>query len=112
MLIGVFGFGVVIVLFGVGWFLDWLNGGFVVGKFELVSLLFKIIFFYLWFIIFVVLFGVILNILGKFVVFFFMLVFLNVMMILCVWYFLLNLEQLEVGLVIGVFLGGLVQFLF
>ncbi|CSC58503.1 MviN protein [Vibrio cholerae] len=34
------------------------------------------------------------------------------MMILCAWYLSPNLEQPEVGLAIGVFLGGLVQFLF
>lgn len=82
------------------------------GKFELASLLLKITFPYLWFITFVALSGAILNTLGKFAVSSFTPVFLNVMMILCAWYLSPNLEQPEVGLAIGVFLGGLVQFLF
>lgn len=81
-------------------------------KFELASLLLKITFPYLWFITFVALSGAILNTLGKFAVSSFTPVFLNVMMILCAWYLSPNLEQPEVGLAIGVFLGGLVQFLF
>ncbi len=111
-LIGVLGSGAVTALFGAGWFLDWLNGGTAAGKFELASLLLKITFPYLWFITFVALSGAILNTLGKFAVSSFTPVFLNVMMILCAWYLSPNLEQPEVGLAIGVFLGGLVQFLF
>ncbi|MGL5654899.1 MAG: murein biosynthesis integral membrane protein MurJ, partial [Vibrio sp.] len=111
-LIGVLGSGAVTALFGAGWFLDWLNDGPAAGKFELASLLLKITFPYLWFITFVALSGAILNTLGKFAVASFTPVFLNVMMILCAWYLSPNLAQPEIGLAIGVFLGGLVQFLF
>ncbi|KQA22803.1 multidrug transporter MurJ [Vibrio metoecus] len=111
-LVGVLGSGAVTALFGAGWFLDWLNGGPGAEKFELASLLLKITFPYLWFITFVALSGAILNTLGKFAVSSFTPVFLNVMMILCAWYLSPNLAQPEVGLAIGVFLGGLVQFLF
>ncbi|MFG0770584.1 murein biosynthesis integral membrane protein MurJ [Vibrio plantisponsor] len=104
--------GVVTALFGAGWFLDWLNDGPAATKFELASLLLKITFPYLWFITFVALSGAILNTLGKFAVSSFTPVFLNVMMILSAWYISPNLEQPEIGLAIGVFLGGLVQFLF
>jgi len=111
-LVGVLGSGAVTALFGAGWFLDWLNDGPAAGKFELASLLLKITFPYLWFITFVALSGAILNTLGKFAVASFTPVFLNVMMILCAWYLSPNLAQPEIGLAIGVFLGGLVQFLF
>jgi len=104
--------GVVTALFGAGWFLDWLNDGPAAPKFELASLLLKITFPYLWFITFVALSGAILNTLGKFAVSSFTPVFLNVMMILSAWYISPNLDQPEIGLAIGVFLGGLVQFLF
>ncbi|XAW89200.1 murein biosynthesis integral membrane protein MurJ [Vibrio sp. CDRSL-10 TSBA] len=109
---GVLCSGAVTALFGAGWFLDWLNDGPAAPKFELASFLLKITFPYLWFITFVALSGAVLNTLGKFAVSSFTPVFLNVMMILCAWFVSPNLEQPEVGLAIGVFLGGLVQFLF
>ncbi|MCG3721651.1 murein biosynthesis integral membrane protein MurJ [Vibrio cincinnatiensis] len=111
-LLGIVFSGVVTALFGAGWFLDWLNGGPAAEKFELASLLLKITFPYLWFITFVALSGAILNTLGKFAVSSFTPVFLNVMMILSAWYISPSLAKPEVGLAIGVFLGGLVQFLF
>ncbi len=111
-LIGVLFSGVVTALFGAGWFLDWLSGGPAAEKFELASLLLKITFPYLWFITFVALSGAVLNTLGKFAVSSFTPVFLNVMMILSAWYISPNLAKPEIGLAIGVFLGGLVQFLF
>lgn len=111
-LIGVVFSGVVTALFGFGWFIDWLNDGPAAEKFELADLLLKITFPYLWFITFVALSGAILNTLGKFAVSSFTPVFLNVMMIFSAWYISPGLEQPEVGLAIGVFLGGLVQFLF
>ncbi|WP_394243997.1 murein biosynthesis integral membrane protein MurJ [Vibrio astriarenae] len=110
--IGVLGSGVVTALFGFGWFLDWLNGGPSAEKFELASFMLKITFPYLWFITFVALSGAILNTLGKFAVSSFTPVFLNVMIILCAWFIAPQLAQPEVGLAIGVFLGGLAQFLF
>ncbi|TOP88111.1 murein biosynthesis integral membrane protein MurJ [Vibrio parahaemolyticus] len=110
--LGVLGSGVVTALFGFGWFLDWMHGGPAAEKFELASLMLKITFPYLWFITFVALSGAILNILGKFAVSSFTPVFLNVMIILAAWFISPQMSQPEIGLAIGVFLGGLVQFLF
>lgn len=111
-LFGVLGSGVVTALFGFGWFLDWMNGGPSAEKFELASMMLKITFPYLWFITFVALSGAILNTLGKFAVSSFTPVFLNVMIILSAWFISPQMSQPEIGLAIGVFLGGLVQFLF
>ncbi|MFW9737737.1 murein biosynthesis integral membrane protein MurJ [Vibrio parahaemolyticus] len=110
--LGVLGSGVVTALFGFGWFLDWMHGGPATEKFELASLMLKITFPYLWFITFVALSGAILNTLGKFAVSSFTPVFLNVMIILAAWFISPQMSQPEIGLAIGVFLGGLVQFLF
>ncbi|MBE3702887.1 murein biosynthesis integral membrane protein MurJ [Vibrio parahaemolyticus] len=110
--LGVLGSGVVTALFGFGWFLDWMHGGPAAEKFELASLMLKITFPYLWFITFVALSGAILNTLGKFAVSSFTPVFLNVMIILAAWCISPQMSQPEIGLAIGVFLGGLVQFLF
>lgn len=111
-MLGVLGSGVVTALFGFGWFLDWMHGGPAAEKFELASLMLKITFPYLWFITFVALSGAILNTLGKFAVSSFTPVFLNVMIILAAWFISPQMSQPEIGLAIGVFLGGLVQFLF
>ncbi|EJP3282773.1 TPA: murein biosynthesis integral membrane protein MurJ [Vibrio parahaemolyticus] len=110
--LGVLGSGVVTALFGFGWFLDWMHDGPAAEKFELASLMLKITFPYLWFITFVALSGAILNTLGKFAVSSFTPVFLNVMIILAAWFISPQMSQPEIGLAIGVFLGGLVQFLF
>ncbi|TON26974.1 murein biosynthesis integral membrane protein MurJ [Vibrio parahaemolyticus] len=110
--LGVLGSGVVTALFGFGWFLDWIHGGPAAEKFELASLMLKITFPYLWFITFVAFSGAILNTLGKFAVSSFTPVFLNVMIILAAWFISPQMSQPEIGLAIGVFLGGLVQFLF
>ncbi|MGF1765112.1 murein biosynthesis integral membrane protein MurJ [Aliivibrio kagoshimensis] len=111
-ILGVLGSGVVTALFGAGWFIDWLNGGPNGEKFELASLMLKITFPYLWFITFVALSGAILNTLGKFAVSSFTPVFLNISIIACATFIAPNLSQPEIGLAIGVFLGGLIQFLF
>ncbi|MGD8116361.1 murein biosynthesis integral membrane protein MurJ [Vibrio sp. TRT 29B02] len=111
-LFGVLGSGIVTALFGFGWFLDWMHGGPSAEKFVLASLMLKITFPYLWFITFVALSGAILNTMGKFAVSSFTPVFLNVMIILSAWFIAPQLAQPEIGLAIGVFLGGLVQFLF
>ncbi|WP_428803317.1 murein biosynthesis integral membrane protein MurJ [Vibrio kyushuensis] len=110
--LGVLGSGVITALFGAGWFLDWLNGGPSAEKFELASFMLKITFPYLWFITFVALSGAILNTLGKFAVSSFTPVFLNVMIIGSAWFISPIMSTPEIGLAIGVFLGGLVQFLF
>ncbi len=111
-IVGVLGSGVVTALFGAGWFIDWLNDGPSAPKFELASFMLKITFPYLWFITFVALSGAILNTLGKFAVSSFTPVFLNVMIIGSAAFISPQLAQPEVGLAIGVFLGGLVQFVF
>lgn len=111
-ILGVLGSGVVTALFGFGWFLDWIHGGPAAEKFELASVMLKITFPYLWFITFVALSGAILNTLGKFAVSSFTPVFLNVMIILAAWFISPQMSQPEIGLAIGVLLGGLVQFLF
>ncbi|MDW3133230.1 murein biosynthesis integral membrane protein MurJ [Vibrio sp. 1288] len=111
-ILGVLGSGVVTALFGFGWFLDWMHGGPAAEKFELASVMLKITFPYLWFITFVALSGAILNTLGKFAVSSFTPVFLNVMIILAAWFISPQMSQPEIGLAIGVFLGGVVQFLF
>ncbi|MEF1327708.1 murein biosynthesis integral membrane protein MurJ [Vibrio sp. M260121] len=111
-ILGVLGSGVVTALFGFGWFLDWMHGGPAAEKFELASVMLKITFPYLWFITFVALSGAILNTLGKFAVSSFTPVFLNVMIILAAWFISPQISQPEIGLAIGVLLGGLVQFLF
>ena len=111
-ILGVLGSGVVTALSGFGWFLDWMHGGPAAEKFELASVMLKITFPYLWFITFVALSGAILNTLGKFAVSSFTPVFLNVMIILAAWFISPQMSQPEIGLAIGVLLGGLVQFLF
>ncbi|WP_261816742.1 murein biosynthesis integral membrane protein MurJ [Vibrio gallicus] len=111
-LFGVLGSGVVTAIFGTGWFIDWLKGGPSAEKFEMASLMLKITFPYLWFITFVALSGSVLNTLGKFAVSSFTPVFLNVMLILMAVTVAPRLDNPEIGLAIGVFLGGLVQFLF
>lgn len=111
-ILGVLGSGVVTAIFGTGWFIDWLNGGPSASKFEMASLMLKITFPYLWFITFVALAGSVLNTLGKFAVSSFTPVFLNVMLIFAATNIAPRLDNPEIGLAIGVFLGGLVQFLF
>lgn len=111
-IVGVLGSGVVTALFGFGWFLDWLHGGPAAEKFELASLLLKITFPYLWFITFVALSGAILNTLGKFAISSFTPVFLNIAIISCAAFLSPKLAQPEIGLAVGVFLGGMIQFAF
>lgn len=103
---------IIAALFGTGWFMDWLNDGADAAKFSQASFLLKITFPYLWFITFVALSGAVLNTLGKFGVMAFSPVLLNVAMIaMAIWgadYF----DSPDVALAWGIFLGGLLQFLF
>lgn len=110
--IGVIGSPIITALFGMGWFIDWLDDGPSAHKFELASLILKITFPYLWFITFVALSGSILNTLGRFAVSSFTPVFLNIAMIGAAIGIAPHLDQPEIGLGIGVFLGGLIQLLF
>ncbi|CAM2820594.1 murein biosynthesis integral membrane protein MurJ [Moritella viscosa] len=111
-LFGVIGSPLITILFGAGWFVDWLNNGPDAHKFELASFMLKITFPYLWFITFTALSGAILNTLGKFAVAAFTPVFLNIAIIGAALFIAPNLAQPEIGLAIGVFIGGAIQFLF
>ncbi|RUO79819.1 murein biosynthesis integral membrane protein MurJ [Idiomarina tyrosinivorans] len=111
-LLGMIASPVVTALFGMGWFVDWWQGGPQAEKFELASELLRITFPYLWFITFTALSGAILNTLGKFAVAAFTPVFLNVAIIAAALWLSPQLSQPEYGLAWGVFFGGLIQFLF
>ena len=111
-ILGVLGSSVITAFFGFGWFLEWWHGGAEAYKFELASSMLKITFPYLWFITFTALSGAILNTLGKFAVAAFTPVFLNIAIISCAFFVSPQLEQPEFGLAMGVFLGGLIQFIF
>ena len=104
-----------VILFGGGWFVDWLNNGpnSVGGeKFELAAGLLKITFPYLWFISFTALAGAVLNTLGKFAVAAFTPVLLNIAIILMAVYGAQYTQSPAYALAWGVFFGGLIQFLF
>lgn len=103
---------VVAAIFGTGWFMDWLNDGENAHKFEQASLLLKITFPYLWFITFVALSGAILNTLGKFGVMSFSPVLLNIAMISTALLLAPQMDNPDLALAIGIFMGGLLQFLF
>ncbi|EGN74687.1 integral membrane protein MviN [Idiomarina sp. A28L] len=103
---------VVAALFGMGWFKEWLQGGPDGEKFETASLLLRITFPYLFFITLTALSGAALNVMGRFGVAAFTPVLLNVSIIAAAIWLAPQLEQPEIGLAIGVFVGGIVQFLF
>ena len=111
-LLAMIGSPVVAAIFGTGWFVDWLNDGPNAEKFTQASLLLKITFPYLWFVTFVALSGAILNTIGKFGVMSFSPVLLNIAMIATALWLAPQLENPDLGLAIGIFLGGLLQFLF
>lgn len=102
----------VVMLFGTGWFIEWLNDGEGAEKFELASVLLKITFPYLFFITFVALSGAVLNTYNRFAVAAFTPVFLNVAIIACALLFAESFAEPSYALAIGVFVGGLIQFLF
>ncbi len=101
-----------VMLFGFGWFVDWLNDGPAGEKFDLASTLLKITFPYLWFISFTALAGAVLNTLGKFAVAAFTPVLLNICVIGMAIFVSPQMENPAFALAWGVFLGGLVQFIF
>ena len=103
---------VVAAVFGTGWFVDWLNDGPNAVKFTQASLLLKITFPYLWFITFVALSGAVLNTLGKFGVMSFSPVLLNIAMIATALFLAPRMDNPDLALAIGIFIGGLLQFLF
>lgn len=99
-------------LFGTGWFIDWVNEGPDAEKFEQASFLLKITFPYLWFVTFVALSGAILNTIGKFGVMSFSPVLLNIAMIATALFLAPHMDSPDLALAIGIFTGGLLQFLF
>ncbi|MDU8924603.1 murein biosynthesis integral membrane protein MurJ [Pasteurellaceae bacterium LIM206] len=103
---------VVAAVFGTGWFVDWLYDGPNAEKFTQASLLLKITFPYLWFITFVALSGAVLNTIGKFGVMSFSPVLLNIAMISTALWLSPYVESPDLALAVGIFLGGLLQFLF
>ena len=101
-----------VMLFGFGWFVDWLNDGPASEKFDLAASLLKITFPYLWFISFTALSGAVLNTMGKFAVAAFTPVLLNIAIIGMAIYGAPFFDNPAYALAWGVFLGGLIQFLF
>jgi putative peptidoglycan lipid II flippase len=111
-LFGVIASPLVAMLFGMGWFVEWLNDGPEAHKFELASLMLKITFPYLWFISLVALSGAVLNTYNRFAVAAFTPVFLNIAIIACAVYMAPALDEPALALAWGVFIGGVVQLLF
>lgn len=111
-LIGVIASPLVAMLFGMGWFVEWLNDGPNANKFELASTMLKITFPYLWFISLVALSGAVLNTYNRFAVAAFTPVFLNIAIIACAVYLAPTLDEPAMALAWGVFIGGVVQLLF
>ncbi|TXH94691.1 MAG: murein biosynthesis integral membrane protein MurJ [Rheinheimera sp.] len=111
-LLAMLGSPVLMALFGMGWFEDYLQGGPDGAKYEQASVLLKITFPYLWFITFVALSGAVLNVYNKFAVAAFSPVFLNIAMIGAALFLTPYTEDPAAALAWGVFLGGLFQFLF
>ena len=103
---------VIVMLFGTGWFIDWLNDAPGGEKFDLASNLLSITFPYLWFISFAALTGAVLNTLGRFAVAAFTPVLLNIAIIGMAIFGSPYTESPAHALAWGVFLGGLIQFLF
>ncbi|WP_333608896.1 murein biosynthesis integral membrane protein MurJ [Arsukibacterium sp.] len=111
-LFGVIASPLLAMLFGMGWFIEWLNDGPEAHKFELASLMLKITFPYLWFISLVAFSGAILNTYNRFAVAAFTPVFLNIAIIACALYLAPGLAEPALALAWGVFIGGVVQLLF
>jgi putative peptidoglycan lipid II flippase len=111
-ILGILGSSVLTALFGMGWYLDYLNDEPAGAKFELASLMLKITFPYIFFISLTGFAGAILNTLNKFAVAAFTPVLLNISIIACAYYLAPNLAEPAFALAWGVFLGGVVQLLF
>lgn len=101
-----------VMLFGFGWFADWYNDAPGGEKFTLASNLLSITFPYLWFISFAALSGAVLNTMGRFAVAAFTPVLLNIAIISMAIFGAPYTESPAHALAWGVFLGGLIQFLF
>jgi len=103
---------VFVMLFGFGWFVDWLNDAPGGEKFDLASNLLSITFPYLWFISFAALTGAVLNTMGRFAVAAFTPVLLNIAIIGMAIFGSAYTTSPAHALAWGVFLGGLIQFIF
>jgi putative peptidoglycan lipid II flippase len=110
-LIGMIASPILVIIFGGGWFVDSLQQD-DTSKFDLAASLLKITFPYLWFISFTALAGAVLNTFGRFAVSSFTPVLLNICIISVAIFARDWFENPGYALAWGVFLGGLVQFLF
>jgi putative peptidoglycan lipid II flippase len=110
--VGVVGSPILAAIFGMGWFVEYVNDEPAGEKFELASLMLKITFPYLLFVSLTGLAGAILNTLNKFAVAAFTPVLLNVAIISCAIYLAPRFDEPAFALAWGVFLGGLFQLLF
>jgi putative peptidoglycan lipid II flippase len=111
-ILGVIGSPILAALFGMGWFVDYLNDGNDGQKFELASLMLKITFPYLLFISLTGLAGAILNTFNKFAAVAFTPVLLNIAIISCALFLAPQFEEPVFAIAWGVFLGGFFQLLF
>lgn len=105
-ILGVLGSTVLSALFGWGWFMAWWHDEPGADKFELASLLLKITFPYLWFVTFTAMSGAVLNTYGRFGVSSFTPTFLNIVLIATAWWIAPGMEQPEIALAVGTFVGG------
>ncbi len=110
-LVGMLASPIIVFIFGPGFYFDALDQQ-GINKFDLAASLLKITFPYLWFISFTALAGAILNTYGRFAVASFTPVLLNVCIISMAIWGRTWFDNPEYALAWGVFLGGLVQFLF
>jgi len=108
-IIGVLASPLITALFGMGWFIDYLNGEEGGEKFELASTFLKITFPYIFFISLTGFAGAVLNTLNKFAVAAFTPVLLNVSIIACAYLMSPYFEETAFALAWGVFIGGIVQ---
>ncbi|MBC3765435.1 murein biosynthesis integral membrane protein MurJ [Neptunicella marina] len=111
-ILGVIASPILAMLFANGWFIDYLNGGPEAAKYELAALMLKITFPYLFFITLTALSGAILNTLNRFAVSAFTPVLLNACIIGAALWLSPQLTEPAIGLAWGVFIGGVVQFVF
>ncbi len=99
-------------MFGTGWFLSSLDSANSDNRFELLSLMLKLTFPYLFFISLVALSGAVLNVYNRFAVSAFTPVLLNISIISCALIFHDEFEFGALALALGVFVGGISQLLF
>lgn len=111
-LIGVIATPVIVALFGMGWFVDYINDDDPEGKYQLASLMLKITFPYLLFVTLTGLAGAILNSINQFAMTAFTPVVLNVAIISCAIFMADYFDEPAYTLAWGVFIGGLCQLLF